>query len=62
MRIVFKNIHPTCRYGNGYAEVVRRHDQIVAVIKEYASQTGLKVGDTFLEPSADIFETVVMIE
>ena len=62
MKMVFQNIHPSYGSESDSTELVRRHDQIVAAVKNYAAQTGLKIENTLLEPNAGKFETVVMIE
>lgn len=62
MKLVFQDIHPSYRDESDRSKLVRRHDQIVAVVKDYAAQTGLAVENTFLEPRAGKFETVVLIE
>lgn len=60
-KLVFQDIHPSYSNERDRAELVRRHDQIVKVVKGYAVQEGLTVGNTFLEPQAGKFETVILI-
>ena len=60
MRIVFQDIHPTDRNGTDYAEIVRRHDQIVDVMKSYADEAGWEIDNIFLEPSGEKFNIVVV--
>lgn len=62
MKLVFQDIHPTYSDENDRTELVRRHDQIVSVMKAYAAKAGLTVENTFLDPKAGKFETVVLIE
>lgn len=62
MQLIFQNVHPSYSNDNDRAELVKRHDQIVDVIKSYALRTGLKIKNSFLEPKAGKFETVVLIE
>lgn len=62
MRLVFQDIHPSYGGEEDRAELIRRHDQIVSVVKDYTAQSGLAVGNAFLEPKARKFETVVLIE
>lgn len=62
VKLVFQDIHPAYRDESDRAEVVRRHDQIVSVVKDYAASAGLAIKNTFLEPKAGKFETVVVIE
>lgn len=61
MKLVFEDIHPSYRDESDSSELVRRHDQIVSVVKDYAAQAGFSVEDSFLEPNAGKFETVVLI-
>jgi hypothetical protein len=60
-KLVFQDIHPSYSNVRDRAELVRRHDQIVEVVKGYAAQEGLTVGNAFLEPKAGKFETVILI-
>lgn len=62
VKLVFQDIHPSYRDENDHAELVRRHDQIVSVVKEYATSASLAIQNAFLEPKAGKFETVVYIE
>lgn len=61
MKLVFQNIHPSYSDENDRAELIRRHDQIVGVVKKYAIQVGLTVGNTLLSPTGSKFETIVLI-
>ena len=62
MKLVFQDIHPSYSDESDRAELIRRHDQIVGVVKEYAVQAGLTVENTFLNPAGSKFETVAQIE
>lgn len=62
MKLVFQDIHPSYSDESDRSELVRRHDQIVAVVKDYAAQAGLSVKNTLLDPKAGKFETVVLFE
>jgi len=62
MKLVFQNIHPSYSDESDRAELVRRHDQIVSVLNDYAAQTGCRVDNAFLEPSGKKFETMVLVE
>ncbi len=62
MKLVFQDIYPSYRDSSDRVELVRRHDQIVGVLKEYAAQVGLTVVNTFLNPTDKNFETVAQIE
>ena len=62
MKLVFQDIHPSYSDERDRAELIRRHDQIVGVVKEYAVQAGLTVENTFLNPTGSKFETVAQIE
>lgn len=62
VKLVFQDIYPSYYKSRDRAELVRRHDQIVAVVKEYATQEGLVVTNTFLDSKAGRFETQVLIE
>ncbi|MCR8551159.1 hypothetical protein M4578_25365 [Salipiger sp. P9] len=62
MKLVFQNIYPGHREKNDRCELVRRHDQIVEVVRGYASESGLAVSQTILEPKAEGFETVILVE
>lgn len=59
--MVFQHIYLSQLSKLDYAELIVRHDQIVAVVKEYTSQVGLTVENALLEPRAGVFETVVLI-
>ena len=61
-KLVFQDIHPSYKGEDDRAELVRRHDQIVGVVKAFATQVGLAVENTFLDPDAGKFRTVVLIE
>lgn len=61
-KLVFQDIHPSYKGEDDRAELVRRHDQIVGVVKAFAAQVGLAVENSFLEPDAEKFGTVVLIE
>ena len=57
----------TCRVAQSaasrpreHAGLVKRHDQCVTLIKRYASTASLKVENSFLEPRAGYFDTVVV--
>lgn len=62
MKLIFKDIHPSYQGEGDRVELIRRHDQVVEVVKEYAAQTGLVIGNTMLEPIGGKFETVIWIE
>ena len=62
MKLVFQNIHPSYSDESDRVELVRRHDQIVSVLNDYAAQAGYRVDNAFLEPSGRKFETVVLVE
>lgn len=62
MKLVFKDIHPSHSDESDRTELVRRHDQIVSVLKAYAAQAGLTIKNNFLDLKAGKFETVVLIE
>ena len=62
MKLLFQDIHPSYSDESDRSELVRRHDQIVAVVKDYAAQAGLSVENTLLDPKAGKFETVVLFE
>ena len=62
VKLVFQDIHPSYRDESDRADLVRRHDQIVSVVKDYAASAGLEIENTFLEPKAGKFETVVLIK
>ena len=61
-KLVFQDIHPSYSNERERVELIRRHDQIVAVVTEYAAQEGLAVRCAVLEPKAGKFETVILIE
>lgn len=61
MKLVFQDIHPSYSDESDRAELIRRHDQIVDVVKDYAGQAGLMVENAVLEPRAGKFETVILI-
>jgi len=60
VKLVFQDIHPSYRDESDRAELVRRHDQIVSVMKTYAALAGLEIKNNFLEANAGKFETVVL--
>ena len=62
IKLVFQDIHPSYSDESDRGELVRRHDQIVSVLKTYAAQAGLTVENTFLDLKAGKFETVVLLE
>lgn len=62
VKLVFQDIHPSYSDESDRTELIRRHDQIVSVLKTYAVQAGLTVENTFLDLKAGKFETVVLIE
>jgi len=62
MRLVFQDIHPSYSDESGRAELIRRHDQIVGVVKKYAARVGLTVENTLLTPTGSKFETVALIK
>ncbi len=62
MELVFQDTHPSYSDESDRAELIRRHNQIVGVVKKYAVQAGLTVGKTFLNPNGSKFETVALIE
>lgn len=62
MKLVFQNIYPSYCDERDRVELVRKHDQIVSVVKTYTAQAGLTIENTFLNLKADKFETVVSIE
>lgn len=59
--LVFQNIYPSYKDNTDRTELVRRHDQIVGVVKEYAAQANLIVKNAILEPRAGKFDTVILI-
>lgn len=62
MKLIFQDIHTSYSDESDRTELVRRHDQIMSVVKAYAAQAGLTVENTFLDIKAGKFETVVLIE
>jgi|GEM_PF-2232185 len=62
MKLVFQDIYPSYSDETDCSELIRRHDQIVSVVKAYAAQAGLSVENSFLETKAGVFETVVLIQ
>lgn len=62
MKLIFRDIHPSFQDEDDRVELIRRHDQIVEVVKEYAAQTGLVFGNAMLEPIGGKFETLIWIE
>ncbi|MBL3704604.1 hypothetical protein GI582_18055 [Sulfitobacter sp. BDSS02] len=62
VKLVFQDIHPSYADDGDRTELVRRHDQIVAVVKNFAATVGLAVENAFLEPTAGKFETMVFIK
>lgn len=57
---VFDNIYPSYEGGTDRAELVRRHDQIVSVVRTFAKRQGLQVKDALLEPKGVGFQSVVI--
>ncbi|HIB64795.1 MAG TPA: hypothetical protein EYO33_06740 [Phycisphaerales bacterium] len=57
--MVFENIFPDDWDREGRSEITRRHDQIVSVVKDFASQSNLTVQNAFLELKPGRFQTVI---
>lgn len=62
MRLEFRDIHPSYSDLTDRSELIRRHDQIVSVVKAYAAQAGLRIYNSFLESSDRKTGTIVLIE
>lgn len=61
MKLVFQDICPSYSNQADRPELIRRHDQIVNVLKKYASETGLAIDNAFLEQKGGKFDTVIMV-
>lgn len=57
---VFDNIYPSYEGGADRGELVRRHDQILRVVRAFAERQGLRVADALLEPKNGGFQSVVI--
>ena len=61
-KVVFQDIYPSFRDENDRTELVRRHEQIITVVRKYACDKRLQVESIFLEPKDGKFETVVLMK
>ncbi|MAN99781.1 hypothetical protein [uncultured Roseovarius sp.] len=61
MKIIFRNIYPSYKNEGDYAELVKRHDQIVAIANDYLAQAGLTLENVILQPKEGQFQTEVLI-
>jgi|TARA_R100000501_G_C2534397_1_gene55926 hypothetical protein len=62
IRLIFENVHPYYRDESECPELARQHDQIVAVVKDYAAQSGLIIENAYFEPKEAKFQTEILIE
>lgn len=60
--LIFLGVLPDYRDRDGRSELVRRHDQIVEVVRVFASQSRLAVKNVFLEPSLGRFDIIAEVE
>ena len=61
-RLILENVHLSYRDESDCPELARRHDQIVAVVKDYAAQSGLTIKNAYFEPKEAKFQTEILIE
>lgn len=60
-KLVIQNIYPSQWQEISNDELLKRHDQILEVVNEYARQSGLTVTNAYLHPGGTKFDTVVLI-
>lgn len=58
-RLIFKDILPRRDELLEKKELVRRHDQIVAIVRRFAARNGLTVENALLSPAHGRMETIV---
>lgn len=61
-KVVFQDVYPSYRDESDRTELVRRHDQIVAAVEQYACDKRLQVESVRLEPKNGKFETIVLMK
>lgn len=61
MKLVFQQVHPPYLCKVDKVELVRKHDQLVCVLEDYASQANLQIGNSVLDLKRGEFETVIFL-